>query len=79
MASNTGTISFLTSDLPPSGGLRDCPPGRHGYHTLVLLRKWRRRARERSELINLTDRELWDFGVTRCEAMGEWRKPFWRQ
>jgi uncharacterized protein YjiS (DUF1127 family) len=43
-----------------------------------LLYLWRRRARERSELCRLSERELRDFRVSRLEAIGEAMKPFWR-
>ena len=42
------------------------------------LRQWRRRSRERAELMRLNDRELRDFGVSRSDALAEWRKPLWR-
>jgi uncharacterized protein YjiS (DUF1127 family) len=42
----------------------------------VLL--WKRRRQERSELARLSDRELYDFGASRSDAMAELRKPFWR-
>jgi len=43
-----------------------------------MLRLWWRRRRERAELAQMTDRELWDFGVNRVDARAETRKPFWR-
>jgi uncharacterized protein YjiS (DUF1127 family) len=39
---------------------------------------WLERARQRRELLGLGDRELHDFGVSRCDAVGESSKPFWR-
>jgi uncharacterized protein YjiS (DUF1127 family) len=39
---------------------------------------WLERARQRRELFGLSDRELHDFGVSRCDAAGEGSKPFWR-
>jgi uncharacterized protein YjiS (DUF1127 family) len=39
---------------------------------------WLERARQRRELLGLNDRELHDFGVSRCDAAGEGSKPFWR-
>jgi uncharacterized protein YjiS (DUF1127 family) len=39
--------------------------------------EWRRRARSRSELMNLSDRDLLDIGMSRCDASGEVCKPFW--
>lgn len=42
------------------------------------LSLWRQRRRERSELARLNDRELYDFGASRSDAMAELQKPFWR-
>jgi uncharacterized protein YjiS (DUF1127 family) len=39
---------------------------------------WLERARQRRELIGLSDRELHDFGIGRCDAANEGSKPFWR-
>jgi uncharacterized protein YjiS (DUF1127 family) len=39
---------------------------------------WLERARQRRELLGLNDRELHDFGVSRCGAASEGGKPFWR-
>jgi uncharacterized protein YjiS (DUF1127 family) len=39
---------------------------------------WRRRARRRSELMMLSDRDLHDIRWTRAEAEAEARKPIWR-
>jgi uncharacterized protein YjiS (DUF1127 family) len=39
---------------------------------------WIERARQRRELLGLSDRDLHDFGVSRCDAVGEGSKPFWR-
>ena len=41
------------------------------------LAEWRRRARSRSELMNLSDADLRDIGITRCSAAFEAAKPFW--
>jgi uncharacterized protein YjiS (DUF1127 family) len=38
---------------------------------------WLRRGSERNELRNLSDRDLRDIGLTRCDAGREYRKPFW--
>jgi uncharacterized protein YjiS (DUF1127 family) len=45
----------------------------------ATLLAWLETARQRRELLDLTDRELYDFGVSRCDAAGEGGKPFWRQ
>lgn len=39
--------------------------------------EWRRRARSRSELMNLSDTDLRDIGVSRCSREIEASKPFW--
>jgi uncharacterized protein YjiS (DUF1127 family) len=41
------------------------------------IMQWRRRARARHELQNLSDRTLRDLGITRCDANYEASKPFW--
>jgi len=43
-----------------------------------LVRLWRRRAYERQMLASLSDPLLRDIGITRCDAMHEASKPFWR-
>lgn len=45
---------------------------------LLPVAEWRRRARERRELINLSERERHDVLITRCDAQAEAFKPFWR-
>jgi uncharacterized protein YjiS (DUF1127 family) len=44
----------------------------------IWVAEWRRRARERRELINLSERERHDVLITRCDAQAEAFKPFWR-
>ena len=39
---------------------------------------WRRRARERQRLAELSLYELHDFGVTTADRFNELSKPFWR-
>lgn len=43
-----------------------------------LLRSWWRRYLEREQLLRLDDRVLRDIGITRADALGEWRKSFWQ-
>lgn len=45
---------------------------------VARLRLWRRRARDRRELLRLDTRLLRDIGVTADEARCEAAKPFWR-
>ena len=52
---------------------------RRGFKALLdVIRLWRRRAYERQTLAGLSDQMLRDIGVTRCDAMNEASKPFWR-
>ncbi len=39
---------------------------------------WRQRARERSQLALLSDRDIRDLGLTAQDAEYEINKPFWR-
>jgi uncharacterized protein YjiS (DUF1127 family) len=43
-----------------------------------LATEWRRRARGRMMLAQMSDRDLLDIGITRIEAANESAKPFWR-
>jgi uncharacterized protein YjiS (DUF1127 family) len=54
--------------------------GRHRYDRglVALLKTWRRRAYERQVLVTMNDAMLRDIGITRCDAMNEASKPFWR-
>ncbi|MGO8923614.1 MAG: DUF1127 domain-containing protein [Xanthobacteraceae bacterium] len=43
-----------------------------------VVAEWRHRSRSRRELANLSDRQLWDIGLSRYSANFESSKPFWR-
>ena len=43
-----------------------------------VLRAWRDRIRQRSELAMLSDRDLLDFGCSRSDVDTEIRKAFWQ-
>jgi uncharacterized protein YjiS (DUF1127 family) len=43
------------------------------------IAQWRDRARSRRDLMALDGRELWDLRLTRCDAMKEAGKPFWKE
>ena len=45
---------------------------------VVRLLVWLERARERRQLLSLSDRALQDFGRSRADAAGEGDKPFWQ-
>jgi uncharacterized protein YjiS (DUF1127 family) len=45
----------------------------------ACIAEWRRRARSRRELMALDGRELCDIHLTRCDAMNEADKPFWKE
>jgi len=44
---------------------------------LARVAEWQQRSAGRRELLNLTERDLRDIGVTRSEAEAEANKPFW--
>jgi uncharacterized protein YjiS (DUF1127 family) len=46
--------------------------------TLITLFDWLDRARQRRQLLGLSDRALQDFAASRADAEGEAGKPFWR-
>ena len=66
------TISHLSRRKPmPRGG---------AFSRLwALVRLWRRRTRERNELIGLDPRALRDIGVFASDAEREAAKWFWRE
>ena len=45
---------------------------------LARLLRWHERARQRRQLMQLSDHLLRDLGITRATALGEAEKPFWR-
>ena len=45
---------------------------------VTMLLVWQDRARERHELLRLSDLELHDIGISRADARREGDKPFWR-
>lgn len=45
---------------------------------LIIVLDWQDRARQRRQLLGLSDRALQDFGASRVDADGEGSKPFWR-
>jgi uncharacterized protein YjiS (DUF1127 family) len=52
---------------------------RRWSHDLAELPKsWRCRLRHRRDLVMMTDQELKDVGLTRCDVLHEAAKPFWR-
>jgi uncharacterized protein YjiS (DUF1127 family) len=48
----------------------------HGWIALVKI--WWRRMEDRQTLATMDDQSLHDIGITRCDAMNEANKPFWR-
>jgi uncharacterized protein YjiS (DUF1127 family) len=45
---------------------------------LGAVRVWCDRARRRARLAGLSERDLRDIGISRCDAYRETCKPFWR-
>jgi len=57
------------------------PLARRGAAVGDLVTKllvWLERARERRQLLSLSDRALQDFGANRADAAREGDQPFWR-
>ncbi len=54
--------------------------GRHWrLRTLVdILFAWHERARQRRQLLSLSDHMLKDIGISRADAAAEANKPFWQ-
>jgi uncharacterized protein YjiS (DUF1127 family) len=46
---------------------------------LIALLEWLERARQRRQLLALSDGALKDFGASRADAEGEGGKSFWRR
>ena len=46
---------------------------------LTRLEEWQQRSAGRRELLNLTERDLRDIGITRNDAQVEANKPFWER
>lgn len=66
--------------LPARRAARECKrPPSHLGRVLALFRTWRQRFRGREALARLDDRSLRDIGLTRCDALREANKPFWRE
>src|SRR5688572_31120221 len=79
------TAVALTS---PVGGMLGRPyrapqstvrPGARGWlvRAADALLEWQQRARERSQLMQLSDHMVRDIGISRAAAGGEAEKPFW--
>ena len=45
---------------------------------IALFKMWWRRMEDRRTLATMSDQSLRDIGITRCDAMNEASKPFWR-
>jgi len=52
--------------------------GQIGRSALELALVWHARARQRRQLVELSDYMLRDIGLTRADAEAEADKPFWR-
>lgn len=50
-----------------------------GERVIETVREWVRRYRSRRELLALGERSLGDLRLTRCDAMSEANKPFWKK
>jgi uncharacterized protein YjiS (DUF1127 family) len=65
--------------LPAQPAARACArPASYLRRALALFEVWRQRLSDRRALAQMDERSLRDIGVTRCDALYEARKPFWR-
>ncbi len=84
MKNCTDSIEPVTARVSPGGRSTWAQRGllavlaRDGLTLLELIITWRRRLRQRDDLMMLDERLLKDIGVSRGTAAAEWRKPFWR-
>jgi len=53
-------------------------PGLALANVVTMLLDWQERARQRRQLLALSDRALMDFGRSLADAAHEGSKPFWR-
>jgi uncharacterized protein YjiS (DUF1127 family) len=72
----------LAGSRPFYGGARQ-PAVRSGRRSRIgrvvdAALVWQQRARERRQLMQLSDHMLRDIGISRATAAGEAEKPFWR-
>jgi uncharacterized protein YjiS (DUF1127 family) len=55
------------------------PRGRRLIRRAVdVVLVWHQRARQRRQLLEVSDHMLRDIGISRADAIGEAEKPFWR-
>jgi uncharacterized protein YjiS (DUF1127 family) len=73
-------MTIAPIDAPATVG-PDSARGRTAFATrlVAILRRWRRRARNRDELRRLDERLLADAGIAVGEADFEAAKPFWME
>lgn len=53
-------------------------PNHYVTRFVAALQRWHERARERRQLLAMTDRDLRDLGISRVDAWREANKPLWR-
>jgi uncharacterized protein YjiS (DUF1127 family) len=46
---------------------------------VTCLKVWRDRSQARADLMRMSERQLRDIGISRYDALHEWKKPFWRR
>ena len=69
----------IVHSLGPSIRLIGRNSARLALAMLNRIDVWQARSAQRRRLAALDDRLLKDFGVSRCDAEAEIRKPFWRK
>ncbi len=73
-------MNLATYDLPADSRTpQQALTARMGAAVARAIRVWRARNRERRELVELSDRDLRDIGLSRWEVEYERTRPFWRE
>jgi uncharacterized protein YjiS (DUF1127 family) len=71
-------LASHSPSLPASRTLGKRLVGGIGQRTLIAIRAWRVRMRQRRELLMLNDVELRELSLTEADVNREARKPFWK-
>lgn len=68
-----GYVGGASRTMPAMSALASVVSG-----TVETLARWRERAAQRRQLMELDERLLSDIGLTRANAVNEAEKPFWQ-
>ncbi len=66
---------FLSEITSPG---RNWKPAQSLLHALRVVKIYRQRSIQRRQLMTLSQAQLSDMGISRCDAIIEAEKPFWK-